>query len=187
MKKGFTLIELLVSITIIGILASIGLGTFQNSQKKSRDTRRKNDLKQVSLALEAYLNDKGQYPGDNSDSGQIYGCGADDESLCDWGDEFTDQYGTVYMVEIPADPTLGYTYDYDADDMCPKTPTVIRNPTKAFTATPPPAYNVITVHQVATPRPVPAEPWLQNEKGLHSYRTLSGHGHHRGASHLSFG
>ncbi|HBU22283.1 TPA: hypothetical protein DEB02_05055 [Candidatus Beckwithbacteria bacterium] len=116
MKKGFTLIELLVSITIIGILASIGLGTFQNSQKKSRDTRRKNDLKQVSLALEAYLNDKGQYPGDNSDSGQIYGCGADDESLCDWGDEFTDQYGTVYMVEIPADPTLGYTYDYDADD-----------------------------------------------------------------------
>ena len=53
LHHGFTLIELLVVITIIGILAGIGLNSFQSSQKKSRDATRKSDLRQISHALEA--------------------------------------------------------------------------------------------------------------------------------------
>jgi|SRR3989344_1221448 len=101
MKKnllGFTLVELLVSITIIGILASIGLNTFTSAQKKSRDAERKAHLKQLRDSFEAYYNDHGQYP----DSADIT-----------WDSSFTDANGTVYMVKLPADPTLGYSYLYE--------------------------------------------------------------------------
>lgn len=51
---GFTLIELLVVIAIIGILAALGFFGFSTAQKKARDAQRKNDLKEVKQALEAY-------------------------------------------------------------------------------------------------------------------------------------
>ena len=114
MKKGFTLIELLVSITIIGILASIGLSTFTSAQIKGRDAKRKAHLRQVVDALEAYYNDKSQYPADD-DNGNMMGCGADAEALCTWGTSAfqNSTTGTVYMIKIPADPTLGLSYYYD--------------------------------------------------------------------------
>lgn len=96
MKRGFTLVELLVVITIIGILSSIGLSTFTSSQMKSRDARRKTQLKQLSDAFEAYYNDYGRYPSD-----------AD----IDWDQVFTDGK-TTYMVKLPKDPTQGLTYEY---------------------------------------------------------------------------
>lgn len=100
--RGFTLVELLVSITIIGILANIGLATFTSAQKKSRDAKRKAHLKQLKDSFEAYYNDYSVYP----DGGDIV-----------WGAGFTDAKGTVYMVALPADPTQGLTYYYDpADD-----------------------------------------------------------------------
>ena len=97
MKKGFTLVELLVVITIIGILSSIGLSTFTSAQIKSRDAKRKTQLKQLADAFEAYYNDHGGYP---------------DEADIVWGAGFTDANGTVYMVKLPADPTQGLTYSY---------------------------------------------------------------------------
>ena len=106
MKKAFTLVELLIVITIIGILASIGLGTFTSAQTKSRDVKRKAHLKQLSDAFEAYYNDHGQYPADD-DNGNLDGF--------TWGSSsFTDANGTVYMVQLPQDPTIGLTYFYDA-------------------------------------------------------------------------
>lgn len=96
-NRGFSLVELLVSITIIGILSSIGLATFTSAQKKSRDTKRKAHLKQLTDAFEAYYNDYGQYP----DDGDIV-----------WNSQFADDKGTVYMVKLPADPTQGLTYTY---------------------------------------------------------------------------
>ena len=44
---GFTLIELLVVIVVIGILATVSVTTFSGYQKKSRDTKRISELKQV--------------------------------------------------------------------------------------------------------------------------------------------
>ena len=66
---GFTLIELLVAITILSILAIIGLASFRTAQVKARDSRRKNDLEQLQRAMEMYLNDFGVYP--SSTNGQI--------------------------------------------------------------------------------------------------------------------
>ncbi len=44
-SRGFTLIELLVVITIIGILATGGVGVFTQQIQKARDTTRITDLK----------------------------------------------------------------------------------------------------------------------------------------------
>jgi len=119
-KDGFTLVELLITITIIGILASVGLGTFTSAQKKSRDSRRKNDLATISKALEVYNNDhNATYPYPADDSGQIKGCTVDSavESVCSWGSAF--QHAdttpdTVYLIVLPDDPSTSQDYYYDA-------------------------------------------------------------------------
>lgn len=60
---GFTLIELLMVIAIIGGLAAIFITTFPASQRRSRDTLRRNDLRQYQSALEVYANrNNGFYP-----------------------------------------------------------------------------------------------------------------------------
>ena len=86
--KGFTLVELLVVITILGILATIGLVAFASSQARGRDVQRKSDLKQIATALEMFYSDYGVYP--NSSSGKIMACpytSADPKSsvACAWG------------------------------------------------------------------------------------------------------
>lgn len=119
-RSGFTLIEMLVVITIIGVLSSIGLATFTSAQKKARDARRKNDLTTVAKALEVYFNDQGLYPADDNSSYQIQGCfdGEDPtEKNCPWGSAFQHANttpSTVYLIALPADPSTGQTYYYDA-------------------------------------------------------------------------
>lgn len=50
--KGFTLVELLVAITIIAVLAAVGVVVFGGVQAKARDSRRSQDLIAVANALE---------------------------------------------------------------------------------------------------------------------------------------
>jgi prepilin-type N-terminal cleavage/methylation domain-containing protein len=111
-SQGFTLLELLVVIAILGILVIAGVTSFTSTQKKSRDTKRKNDLRQVSLSLEAYYNDKGQYP-TGSAAGEIEGCNGG--SVCAWGEVFEDEKGTVYMPTLPIETTSSLRYVYVAD------------------------------------------------------------------------
>lgn len=118
-SRGFTLIELLVVIAIIGILTSVGLGTFTSAQRKSRDARRKNDLATIAKALEVYNNDHYStypYPAANA-AGQIIGCTVDSavEAVCNWGSAF--QHAdttpdTVYLIALPDDPSTGQNYYY---------------------------------------------------------------------------
>lgn len=105
---GFTLIELLVSMAILGILSTIGLGTFRSSQIKSRDARRKSDLGNIQKALEMYQSDHEVYPSSNN-SGQIV-----ITSLLDWNGrvQFKDQKETIYMQELPNDPLASPSYCY---------------------------------------------------------------------------
>lgn len=56
-KKGFTLIEILIVIAIISGFVVILFPNFMEFRIKSRDARRKSDLKQIQKALELYKMD----------------------------------------------------------------------------------------------------------------------------------
>lgn len=53
-KKGFSLLELLVTVGIIAILLAIGVTSYSTVQKKSRDAKRRGDLRTIQQALEQY-------------------------------------------------------------------------------------------------------------------------------------
>lgn len=62
LTKGFTLIELLVVISVIGLLASIVVVSFPTSTKKTRDSIRMQELKQIQTALRLYYDIYHQMP-----------------------------------------------------------------------------------------------------------------------------
>lgn len=63
LNSGFTLIELLITIAIIGILSGLFVTTYPASQRRARDTQRRNDIKQYQTAMEAYASRNfGNYP-----------------------------------------------------------------------------------------------------------------------------
>ncbi len=111
MRRGFTLVELLVVMAIIGVLAALGVGNYVSTQAKARDSQRKQDLRQLSNALELYLGDYGRYPFDSG--GRIAGCPSTTSTPCSWGSgTFTDG-NTVYMKTVTADPSSSYFYVYE--------------------------------------------------------------------------
>lgn len=61
-RSGFTMIELLVVIVIMGILATVGIYTFDKAQAKARDAQRMHDLRKVQAALQLYYQEQGHYP-----------------------------------------------------------------------------------------------------------------------------
>jgi len=116
LQAGFTLIELIVVMAIMGLLIAVTASSFQTSRIKGKDAKRKSDLKQMQNALEAYMNDHGKYPA--STGGVITACGGTGTNVCNYGSAFTDENGTVYMAQIPADPsspTVRYTYLVSTD------------------------------------------------------------------------
>lgn len=119
-RNGFTLIELLVVMAILAILVVSGVASFTSTQKKSRDTKRKNDLRQISLAMESYYNDMGGYPEADASNGKIKGCisAAGVPEVCNWGATWKNMSvnpSTVYMLAMPADPQSTSSYYYDSD------------------------------------------------------------------------
>lgn len=112
-SRAFTLIELLVVIAILGILAVVGLASFRSSQAKARDARRKSDLANIQRAFEMYFNDYGSYPLSDA-SGQVV---IPNVGSLAWagGTEFIDENGTIYMKQLPNDPSGNRTYCYLSD------------------------------------------------------------------------
>jgi type IV pilus assembly protein PilA len=54
MPRGFTIVELLIVITVIGILASIGIVSYNGSQNNARDAAVRSDLDSAAGVLESY-------------------------------------------------------------------------------------------------------------------------------------
>lgn len=89
-QKGFTIVELLVVIVVIAILVALTLPNLFSLQERARDDERKNDLKNIQTALEAYYSDNNAYPAATSD------------------------LETDYIDSVPTDPDDDSAYTYTA-------------------------------------------------------------------------
>lgn len=98
-KNGFTLLELLVVVSIIGILIAMIAAGFSTAQKRSRDARRRADVKAAQNGFE-------QYYADNP-AGYAAACAT----------MAVDPYLPAGM---PLDPQTGLAYSCtsDADEYC---------------------------------------------------------------------
>jgi general secretion pathway protein G len=61
-QSGFTLIELMIVLTLISILAGIGLAQYRHSITHASEAVLKEDLFRMRDAIDQYYADKGQYP-----------------------------------------------------------------------------------------------------------------------------
>lgn len=92
-RSGYTLLELLVVIAIIGILIALGTVSYSTVQKKSRDAKRKSDLKNIQTGLEQYNSVYGKYPLSSADANFI----------------------ALFSGGLPKDPKTNNAYDYGLD------------------------------------------------------------------------
>ena len=80
-RNGFTLIEVLIVLTLIIVLASVGLASYTNSVQRAREAVLKEDLFRMNDAIDQFYADRNKYP----------------QSLQDLVSE-------GYMREVPKDP-----------------------------------------------------------------------------------
>ena len=105
-KTGFTLVEILVVVTIIGMLAAIGVASYTTFTKNARNARRKADLEQIRAAIELYRSNNNTYPTSLTVN-------------CSSVGGITDGSGNTYMSQLPLDPkcnTYSYYYTASASD-----------------------------------------------------------------------
>ncbi|HSE29331.1 MAG TPA: type II secretion system protein [Candidatus Saccharimonadales bacterium] len=119
-KKGFTILELLIVITVIGILASIALVSYDPARRfaDSRNSRRWSDVNTVLTAIHEYIVDNdGTLP-----TGLTAGQAVTDIGTCGTCDNLATPLAN-YIKDIPLDPSggttdnTGYTVAVDSNDI----------------------------------------------------------------------
>jgi prepilin-type N-terminal cleavage/methylation domain-containing protein len=130
-NKGFTLVELMVVVVIIAILALVGFSAYARSQQLARDTKRKEDMKDLTNALALYQQAKGVLV-----SGTFKSTDSNWSSVLGGDSEFTN-----YTNQMPQDPISSRAYEYIGDTngftytLC----TQLESPTSADTSSKPSA------------------------------------------------
>jgi general secretion pathway protein G len=61
-SRGFTLIEILIVMTIVGILATISVPSYQRSVIQAREAVLMEDLSQMRRSIDAFFADRARYP-----------------------------------------------------------------------------------------------------------------------------
>ena len=61
LSKGFSLIELLTVVAIVGLLASVGIVSYNSYVWSTKKTSVKNIMQQMSLAQTEYISNTGSY------------------------------------------------------------------------------------------------------------------------------
>ena len=60
--RGFTLIEVMIVVTLLVVLASVGMPIYQNAVRRSREAVLKEDLWRMRDAIDQYYADKTKWP-----------------------------------------------------------------------------------------------------------------------------
>ena len=102
-RKAFTVMELFIVIVIMSILGVITTLQFVNARQKANDVSRKGDLNAVSKALYLYFADYGKMPMANSKGQMMIG-----DKVIEWGKEFSDTSGYVYLKQLPVENKKNY-------------------------------------------------------------------------------
>lgn len=101
-KKAFTLLEMLIVLGIIAVILSVLSVSFATTQKKSRDAKRKGDIKAVQNGLEQYYSTCGfVYP--TGTLATALACGA----------------SPAIISVIPLDPRTNAIYTYSPTGTAP--------------------------------------------------------------------
>jgi general secretion pathway protein G len=132
-KQAFTLIELLVVISILGLLASLILVSFNSTREKAKRTVALSNQRQLQKAMELYYNDMGFYPPDvnrgwdpgiskplpyNADLGNNCATNSADCPVCsncpsDWVAQVQARWHGPYTASWPNTAPWGGKYDYN--------------------------------------------------------------------------
>jgi general secretion pathway protein G len=100
-SAGFTLIELLIVITLVVVLAAIGMSTYATSVTRAKEAVLREDLFRLKDAIDQYNADKGTYP---SDLAALVSEGYMRQIPKDPFTESSDTWQTVMSEPDPANP-----------------------------------------------------------------------------------
>ncbi len=112
-KKRKNQIVILSIIGVIILMSMFFLRVNKVQEINSNDLVRKQDIKNISEAMEIYFKDFQHYP--YSSEGLIIGCGESASQMCEWGGVWENSSDKkVYMDKLPLDPD-GNHYYYVSD------------------------------------------------------------------------
>jgi len=105
MRKSFTLLEMLIVLGIIAVILSVLTVSFSTAQKKSRDAKRKGDLKALQNGMEQYYSTCSYvYPTGPGTSGAAGALPPGSAVLCG--------ASPAVVPAVPSDPQTGVGYMY---------------------------------------------------------------------------